>query len=93
MAIIRNAIRCKHCGDVIESRSVHDFKSCSCGASAVDGGLEYLRRCAKNSMEEDFEDISEVVPDNEALTEDELIDKVAREIMQRYKPAFWELAK
>lgn len=93
MAIIRNAIRCKHCGDVIESRSVHDFKSCSCGACAVDGGLEYLRRCAKNSMEEDFEDISEVVPDNEALTEDELIDKVAREVMERYKPAFQELAK
>jgi len=93
MAIIRNAIRCKHCGDVIESRSVHDFKSCSCGACTVDGGLEYLRRCAKNSMEEDYEDISEVVSDNEALTEDELIDKVAREIMQRYKPAFQELAK
>ena len=84
MAIIRNAIRCKHCGDVIESRSVHDFKSCSCDACAVDGGLEYLRRCAKNSMEEDFEEISEVVPDDKALTEDELIDKVAREIMQRY---------
>lgn len=44
-------------------------------------------------MELDFEDISEVVPDNEALTEDELIDKVAREIMQRYKSAFQELAK
>ena len=93
MAIIRNAIRCKHCGDVIESRSVHDFKSCSCGACAVDGGLEYLRRCAKTSMEEDLEEISEVFPDDKALTDDELIDKVAREVMQRYKPAFQELAK
>ena len=93
MSIIRNAIGCKHCGDVIESRSAHDFNSCSCGACAVDGGLEYLGRCAKTSMEEDYEDISEVVPDNEALTEDELIDKVAREVMQRYKPAFQELAK
>ena len=35
----------------------------------------------------------EVVPDNKALTEDELIDKVTREVMQRYKPAFQELAK
>ena len=93
MAIIRNAIKCKHCGDVIESRSVHDFKSCSCGACAVDGGLEYLRRCAKTSMEEDLEEISEVFPDDKALTDDELIDKVAREVMQRYKPAFQELAK
>lgn len=24
--IIRNAIRCKKCGDVIESKTVHDFK-------------------------------------------------------------------
>lgn len=83
MAIIRNAIRCRHCGDVIESRSVHDFKYCSCGACAVDGGLEYLRRCAKNSLKEDFEDISEVTPDEEALTDDELIYKVSREVMQQ----------
>ena len=32
MKIIRNAIRCKKCGEVIESKSVHDFKFCSCGA-------------------------------------------------------------
>lgn len=42
--ITRNAVRCKRCGDVIESRSTQDFVKCSCGACAVDGGLEYLRR-------------------------------------------------
>ena len=47
MKIIRNAIRCKKCGEVIESKSVHDFKFCSCGACAVDGGHEYLRRCGE----------------------------------------------
>ena len=36
--IIRNAIRCKKCGDIIESKTVHDFKFCSCGSCAVDGG-------------------------------------------------------
>ena len=36
--IIRNAIRCKKCGDVIESKTVHDFKFCSFGSCAVDGG-------------------------------------------------------
>ena len=45
--IIKNAIRCKLCGDEIESVSCHDFKWCSCGACAVDGGHEYLRRCFK----------------------------------------------
>ena len=31
--IIRNAIQCKHCGDAIESVNVHDYVTCSCGAS------------------------------------------------------------
>lgn len=62
--IIRNAIRCTHCGDVIESTSTHDFKWCSCGAVAVDGGLSYLRRCFKTSPA-DFEELSEYAGDDE----------------------------
>ena len=64
--IIRNAIRCKKCGDVIESKTVHDFKFCSCGSCAVDGGHDYLRRCGKR---EDWGELSEVekVEDNGAL--------------------------
>lgn len=42
--IIRNAARCNHCGAVIESKYRHDFKKCSCGRIAVDGGHDYLRR-------------------------------------------------
>lgn len=54
--IIRNAIRCKKCGGVIESKTIHDFKLCSCGSCAVDGGLDYLRRCGNP---EDWEELSE----------------------------------
>lgn len=36
--IIRNKIKCKHCGEVIESESRHDFKFCACGKVAIDGG-------------------------------------------------------
>lgn len=57
--ISRNAIQCKHCGDIIESKSVHDFRMCSCGACFVDGGLEYCRRGFKTSPEDDFVDLSE----------------------------------
>lgn len=57
MPILRNAIQCKICGDVIESVSIHDFKTCSCGACSVDGGHDYLRRCAKSL--DDFVDLSE----------------------------------
>ena len=53
--IIKNAIRCKICGDIIESKSVHDFKYCSCGKCAVDGGHDYLRGCGNV---EDWEDLS-----------------------------------
>lgn len=38
-----NKIKCKKCGDVIESTYGHDFKYCKCGAIFVDGGLEYSR--------------------------------------------------
>lgn len=55
--IVRNAIRCNHCGDEIESFHVHDFKTCTCGAVSVDGGKEYLRRCF--SSQSDYIDLSE----------------------------------
>ena len=46
MRILKNCIQCRKCGDTIESKSVHDFVTCSCGACSVDGGLDYLRRGA-----------------------------------------------
>lgn len=54
--ITKNCIKCKKCGDIIESRNVHDFKTCRCGACSVDGGHEYLRRLGNP---DDWEDISE----------------------------------
>lgn len=56
--IVKNVIQCKKCGDIIESVSVHDFRTCSCGTCSVDGGHNYLRRCA-NSLD-DFIELSEV---------------------------------
>ena len=54
--ILVNKIRCKKCGEVIESVSVHDFKFCKCKTVAVDGGHDYLRRSGNR---EDWEDLSE----------------------------------
>ena len=39
-----NKIKCAKCGDEIESTYTHDFKFCSCGAIAVDGGPSYCKR-------------------------------------------------
>ena len=59
--IKRNAIRCLKCGDVIESKSVHDFQQCSCGACFVDGGGEYIR---VGGNQEDWQTLTEyeIVP-------------------------------
>ena len=38
-------VRCKRCGDVIESKWLHNYVRCSCGRVAVDGGNDYLRVC------------------------------------------------
>ena len=58
--IIRNRIMCRKCGDIIGSKHRHDFKSCSCGACAVDGGHDYLRRCGNS---EDWQEMSEIQND------------------------------
>ena len=59
MKIIKNAIRCNLCGDEIESTNRHDYVSCSCGACAVDGGHDYLRRSFKDK--DCYIDLSETV--------------------------------
>lgn len=63
MKIVKNAIRCKICGDEIESTYRHEYVSCSCGACAVDGGHDYLRRSFASM--DCFEDISVVVATEE----------------------------
>ena len=54
--ILVNKIKCNKCGDIIESTYRHDFKFCKCGAVAIDGGKDYLRRGGKR---EDWEELSE----------------------------------
>lgn len=42
--ILRNAARCKLCGETVESVDLHDYKCCLCLALCVDGGREYIKR-------------------------------------------------
>lgn len=58
--IIRNAIQCNNCGDIIESQYRHDYVQCKCGDCAVDGGHDYLRRCYMRGGK-GFKDLSEVI--------------------------------
>lgn len=50
--ILVNKCQCRKCNDIIESKSVHDFVWCKCGAIFTDGGNVYVRRGAV-----DFDDI------------------------------------
>ena len=68
--IVRNALRCTGCGDVIESKHRHEIVTCSCGAWSVDGGLDYIKRSIDvgKSPFPDSEDLCEYDPpleDNE----------------------------
>ena len=60
--IIKNAIQCKLCGEIIESTDRHDYVECKCGACAVDGGRDYLRQCFKGK--DCYIDLSETVEIN-----------------------------
>lgn len=61
--IIHNRIRCKLCGEIIESKSRHDFVGCKCfresggeKGCAVDGGHDYCRVLGNlEDIEEMFE--------------------------------------
>lgn len=72
--ILVNKIKCNKCGDIIESKSRNDFRTCSCGAVSVDGGLDYIRRCGEL---EDYEELS-VLEESEELRQ-EVIKKYKKE--------------
>ena len=40
----RNAVKCKLCNTIAESKSRHHFSQCECGAIFTDGGLDPMRR-------------------------------------------------
>ncbi len=70
MAILRNAAKCLHCGDTIESQHRHDFVQCSCWDNKdnepkhgvyVDGGLDYVRH--GYYKEDEYEDLTEYYGD------------------------------
>lgn len=54
--LVRNAARCRACGDVIESQAKNDFRACACGKIAIDGGLAEQRAFGEAHY---FEDLSE----------------------------------
>ncbi len=54
MAKYKNKVKCKKCGDILESKSRHDFVRCSCKSIFVDGGQEYCRIGCPDGKTEDW---------------------------------------
>lgn len=88
--IIHNRIRCKLCGETIESMSRHDFVPCKCfrdsGGSKgcfVDGGHDYIRW---GGNREDFEDLCETRPFT-----DEEVDEYNRRQLKIKENFNWEI--
>src|SRR3990167_9384214 len=87
--ILVNKARCKKCGDVIESKHVHDFVTCKCGAISVDCGKDYLRRVGNRTdfeefsiMEDDItmpvEDSSLICPEDDPFEIPDFLKRVAK---------------
>ncbi len=55
-----NAIRCRKCNDIIQSKNRHDMVWCKCGQVAVDGGSWYLKRSSQtaSTMNTDYDELS-----------------------------------
>lgn len=46
--LVSNRVQCLNCNAVIESRTRHDFVTCPCGGTSVDGGKDYQRVLGSN---------------------------------------------
>ena len=66
--MIVNAVKCPKCGEIIYSRSHHDFHYCHCGNCYIDGGFEYTRIGAKEDL-----DKMKVFPFEVNATKEELL--------------------
>ena len=75
--IILNKAQCKKCGDIIESKFINDFKRCSCGSIAVDGGQEYIKRTGN------LEDVIELSKYEQEIPEENKIEYCRCEKLQR----------
>lgn len=77
---MRNLAKCKNCGDIIESKSRHDFQICSCGSIFVDGGTDYIRRGGDpECFDEEYDRLHGIKSAHERMDEDDEQEKALKE--------------
>ena len=102
--ILVNRVQCLNCGEIIISRYRHNYVSCKCGSTAVDGGIDYLKRTGLNYKEmslhnlSPFEEIREVFQRYDTINHryvylkdmsDEWLDKVISMSIQVASSSSW----
>ena len=70
-------LKCKKCGDIIYSKSRHDFVLCQCESVAVDGGNDYFKI---SGNENDYEILSIDQLIEKAKTHDKCLKDIRAEI-------------
>lgn len=81
--ILSNQVRCHKCSDTPFSAHTHDFKSCACGAIAVDGGMSYLRRVGAVRA---YDDMSIELPEEFCQIAIEAADRIIHNDPDEYNP-------
>ena len=77
---MRNLAKCKRCGDIIESKSRHDFQMCSCGSIFVDGGTDYIRRGGDpEDFDEEYDRLHGIKSAYKEMDEDDEQEKALKE--------------
>ena len=51
--LIKNAFKCLYCNDIIESKHQHEYTTCKCGKTSIDGGTSYIRLVGDLDMIQD----------------------------------------
>lgn len=72
--IKRNMAQCLLCNEIIESKSLHDFVTCSCGNLSVDGGHDYIER---SFLTENYIELSEFEESINMKNQTELFELLA----------------
>jgi len=37
------AVQCSKCNCIVFSRALHDYRTCPCGITSIDGGFDYVK--------------------------------------------------
>ena len=65
--LIKNQWKCLYCNDIIESKHQHDFTTCKCGKTSIDGGTSYIRLVGDLDMMQDMCERIEVWEDGDKI--------------------------